>query len=258
MAGVAADGIPRGARASGVVAAAIVAALFAVHPMNVAAVAPVSVRSSLLYSTCYLAAFAAYLRYLDAKLGRWLWVSLGLFVLSALSKSAAVTLPLLMLATDWYVGRLSERAGTSADGREALRDHQLSRGRLAFAIVREKWAFFVVAVVFGVVTFVFREDTAGMQSIPPFAAWERVFLASYTFLFYLAGLVVPVNLSAHYPYPIRVDGHLPIPFFLAPVAVAAVAWAVWRAATWATCDRLRRHGLPPPHHPRAEGRTAWR
>jgi hypothetical protein len=44
--------------------AAIVAALFAVHPANVAAVAPISVRGSLLYAAFYRAAYFAYLGYL--------------------------------------------------------------------------------------------------------------------------------------------------------------------------------------------------
>src|SRR5512135_1470040 len=81
------------------VAAAVAAALFALHPMNVAAVTPVSVRSSLLYSCFYLAAWLAYIRHVRRGGRLWVWVSFSLFVLSALSKSAAVVFPLLMIVT---------------------------------------------------------------------------------------------------------------------------------------------------------------
>src|SRR5690349_15648521 len=61
-----------GHAASGVV----VALLFGVHPVNVAGVAPISVRSSLLYSAFYLGAYWAYLRY--ARRSEWRWLALAL------------------------------------------------------------------------------------------------------------------------------------------------------------------------------------
>jgi Tfp pilus assembly protein PilF len=191
------------------VAAAVTAALFAVHPMNVAAVTPISVRSSLLYSCFYLAAWLAYIRHVQRGGRRWLWASFALFLLSALSKSAAVVFPLLMLATDWFSGR-----------------------PISWKRIREKWPFLVAGAVFGVVTFVFREDTAGMQSVPAFVLWERLFFAAYTLVFYVAKLVVPVGLSAYYPYPARVNGHMPLVFFLSPLVVATVAWLAWRLRSY--------------------------
>ncbi len=191
------------------VAAAVAAALFAVHPMNVAAVTPVSVRSSLLYSCFYLAAWLAYIRHVQRGGRASIWLSFALFVLSALSKSAAVVFPLLMIATDWFCGR-----------------------PIDWRSIRKKWAFFLAAAAFGVVTFVFREDTAGLQSLPVFAFWERLFLAAYTLGFYVIKLVAPFGLSPHYPYPDRIDGHLPIVFFVSPLLVAAAAWLVWRLRSY--------------------------
>jgi hypothetical protein len=49
--------------------AVIVALLFAVHPLNTGAVAPVSTRSTLLYSFFFLAAFLFYIHYLKNNFG---------------------------------------------------------------------------------------------------------------------------------------------------------------------------------------------
>jgi tetratricopeptide (TPR) repeat protein len=224
--------------------AAIVSALFAVHPVNVAAVTPVSVRSSLLCSFFYLGAYLAYLhregwrpasrdpegsRYgalrqaqgvvspsnhgaeappsaIAKKSARWLWLSWLLFSMSVLAKSAAVVFPLLLFLTDWYLRR------------------PFTRRR-----VLEKVPFLAVALAFAIVGFAFREDTAAMAGASEFRLGERVCLAGYSLLRYGTELVAPIRLSAYYPYPERVGGHLPVEVYLAPVAVAAAAWLVARA-----------------------------
>ena len=187
------------------VTAGVVAALFAVHPMNVAAVTPVSVRSSLLFSCLYLAAYLAYLRHLAGDAKRWLGLSLVLFVLSALAKSAAVVFTLLLVATDYYARK------------------PISRKTLL-----DKWPFFLVSLVFGIVTFVFREDTAAMVADTASPVWHRVLLACYSAGLYLVRLVVPVRLSAFYPYPDAAGGHLPLMVYVAPLLLAAAAWLAWR------------------------------
>ena len=196
--------------------AAMVAALFAVHPVNVAAVTPVSVRSSLLSSCLYLAAYFAYLRNLELphppqppdspdSPQRWLWLSWLLFSLSVLAKSATVVFPLLLFATDWYYRR------------------PFTRKRLL-----EKLPFVVVALAFGIVGFAFREDTAAMVRAPEFDFSQRLFLAGYSVVHYLAALAAPVRLSAYYPYPQRLSGQLPPNVYVAPIAIAVAAWLVWR------------------------------
>ncbi len=191
--------------------AGVVAALFSVHPMNVAAVTPVSVRSSLLLSCLYLAAYLAYLRHLARGTKPWLWLSLALFVLSALAKSAAVVFTLLLVATDYYCRK------------------PISRRTLL-----DKWPFFLVSLVFGIVTFLFREDTAAMVADTASPAWQRVMLACYSAGLYLLRLVVPIRLSAFYPYPDAAGGHLPLMVYLAPIFLATVAWLAW------TLKRFRR------------------
>jgi tetratricopeptide (TPR) repeat protein len=190
---------------SSVATSGIVTALFAVHPMNVAAVAPVSVRSSLLFSCLYLAAYLAYLRYLDTDERRSRWLSLVLFVSSALAKSAAVVFSLLIVLTDHYRGKL-----------------------ISWKRLLEKWPFFLVSLVFGVMTFVFREDTAAMAAAPQFPLWERLLLASYTVVLFVFRLIVPAGLSPFYPYPEKIGGHLPLVVYVAPALIVAVVYLAAR------------------------------
>src|SRR5450755_2972785 len=87
----------------------VVAALFAVHPLNVETVAWVAQRKSLLSAFFSLLTVAAYGFYV-ARVGwkRYLVVA-GAFALALMSKPMAVSLPLLLLLFDyWPLHRLEE------------------------------------------------------------------------------------------------------------------------------------------------------
>ena len=185
--------------------ATIVAALFAVHPMNVAAVTPVSVRSALLFSAFYLAALVAYVQYVEKDRRAYLWLSFVMFVAAVLSKSAAVVFPALMLLVDHYYEK-----------------------PLSWKDVIRKSPFLLVSLVFGVVTFLFREDTLAMARAPQFSLVGRLFLACYSLVLYMFRLIVPVGLSSYYPYPDTIAGHLPVGAYLAPLVLAAAAWLAAR------------------------------
>jgi tetratricopeptide (TPR) repeat protein len=182
----------------------IVALLFAIHPLNAGAVAPVSLRSSLLFSCFYLAAFYSYLLYLHGSFRRrYLVYTLLLFMLSLLSKAAAVTLPVLLVLTDWYVRRRFDRRA-----------------------ILEKFPFFAFSVIFGILTILFREDAGHLGSTYVFTFIERMCLVTYAIAFYLVKLFIPINLSPYYPYPDKVAGMLPLEFYLSPLALLAIMGVV--------------------------------
>jgi Flp pilus assembly protein TadD len=187
----------------------MVALLFGVHPLNVAAVAPISVRSSLLYSAFYLAAYLAYLAYVRRGEWRWLAVALACFILSGLSKSSAVVFPAILVLTDVYLGR-----------------------RLTGQRWLEKLPFVLIAAVFAALTLVFRSDVGVTQNFSPF---ERGALALYSLAYYAFALVVPIGLSPFHPYPARVDGQLPMSIYFAAFACLAV---VTGASLWKAQRRL--------------------
>ena len=80
----------------------MVAALFAVHPMNVESVAWVAERKTMLSMLFCLFALAAYRWYAtEPHVGRYLVVAL-LYVLGLMSKPQVVTLPILLLLWDYW------------------------------------------------------------------------------------------------------------------------------------------------------------
>jgi hypothetical protein len=86
------------------VAAAFAALLFALHPLRVESVAWATERRDVLSGLFYLLALLAYLRACERGEGGrgWYWGSVGLFACALLSKSMAVSLPVVLLILDVY------------------------------------------------------------------------------------------------------------------------------------------------------------
>lgn len=83
-----------------VVAAGVVASLFAVHPVMTEAVGYISGRAELLCSTFFLSSFLALTRSLVDSSRAWALAGVLLLVLALASKEQAVILPILLLAYD--------------------------------------------------------------------------------------------------------------------------------------------------------------
>src|SRR6266699_3659511 len=88
---------------------AIVAALFAIHPLHVESVAWVSERKDVLSAVFFLLTLWAYVRYADApSIGRYLIVAV-IFAFGLMSKSMLVSTPIVLLLLDyWPLGRIQK------------------------------------------------------------------------------------------------------------------------------------------------------
>ncbi len=91
------------------------AALFALHPVNVEAVAWVAERKTVLCMAFFLATLIAYRWYASRpNLGRYLLVAL-LFAMGLMSKPQVITLPFVLLLWDyWPLGRMFQSSDTSS------------------------------------------------------------------------------------------------------------------------------------------------
>ncbi|MFQ5464408.1 MAG: tetratricopeptide repeat protein [Thermodesulfobacteriota bacterium] len=176
--------------------------LFGVHPVHVEAVAWVSERKGLLSAFFFLGAIILYLRYHERSRRVFYYLSLAAFLLSVLSKLVAVTLPVVLLLVDYLSCRTFTRK-----------------------TLTEKVPFFVLSGVFAVDTVFMYKAMGQFGSIEPLSAVEVVLLSCRSLTAYLAGTVLPVNLSAIYPYPAEISIGSPA-FFLPPVILAALAVAV--------------------------------
>src|SRR5260221_6340426 len=171
--------------------ALIVALLFGIHPMHVESVAWASELKDLLYTFFFLASYILYLKYIKSNKNKFLFYALLLFMFSLLSKAMAVSLPLLLLLTDYFKGR-----------------------KINIKILLEKLPFFILAVIFGVVAIHAQKSSHAIQDINTFTFPQRIIFASYSFITYLLKLLVPFHLSAYYPYPIRSGEHLPSQYYI--------------------------------------------
>jgi tetratricopeptide (TPR) repeat protein len=187
--------------------AALVAFFFGVHPLHVESVAWIAELKDVLYSAFFLAGLISYCRFLTS-------ISIGtkkqfpfyvffFFMLSVLSKPAAIIFPVVLLLIDFYKGR------------------KLDKGTWL-----EKLPFFIVSVIFGIIAIKAQQADGLLHEFYPVG--QRVLFASHSFVVYLYKFFLPVNLSIFYPYPTLTAGQLPPYFYFPPLVVLILLYLVFR------------------------------
>lgn len=183
---------------------ALVAALFALHPLHVESVAWLAERKDLLATLFYLLAMSAYVRYAAAPgVGRYALL-LFLFICGLLSKPMAVTMPLALLLLDyWPLDRLPE---------ESSPWKRLQR------LLLEKAPLLALSLASCLVT-LWVQKTGGTLS-PQGGAYllDNTIHAVFSYLLYLQKCFVPTGLAVIYPY----NPNLPVLLVLTAVSTMAV------------------------------------
>lgn len=174
---------------------ALVAALFAAHPLNVQSVAWIAERKNVLSTFFGLLSLLAYSSYANRpSLGRYipvaLWLALGL-----MSKPMLVTWPFVMLLLDfWPLRRTSLLAAGQPGSRQQLR---LS------SLLTEKAPLFAMIIVSSIVTFVVQRESGAVGSAESIPVHLRLQNAVVAYLVYIAKTVWPFGLAAFYPHPME-------------------------------------------------------
>lgn len=149
---------------------------FGIHPMHVESVAWISERKDVLYTLFLLCSLLAYVRYLGTMQRSMLVVAFVAFVASCLSKAMAVPMVGAMVLIDfWY------------------------RRPIGRAMILEKLPFFAVAVWIGLVAI--DQQQGAIASFETLTIAQRIAYAGYGFVMYWVKMLLPINLSAFYPYP---------------------------------------------------------
>lgn len=195
---------------------AAVAALFAVQPLNVEAVAWISERKSVLCVLFFLLAIGAYGWYAKKPgVGRYVLVALC-FGLGITAKVMVIPFPFALLLLDyWPLARLP---GTDAQGRPraffvALR-----------ALVVEKIPLFVMAAAGGAITVYVHSREHALTASMPFS-W-RFKNAIFSYVAYLVKAIWPVGLAPYYPHPENTLRWTTVA--LAGLALVGISVLVWR------------------------------
>jgi len=177
----------------------MVAALFALHPMNVESVAWAAERKNVLSTLFFLLALYAYVGYAHRPgLRRYAAVAC-FFALALLSKPQAVAFPFLLLLWDyWPLCRIGAPAvaGPAAQGGTVPR---LSSRWLVW----EKAPLLLLSAASAMVTM--RSGRAGgaVQAFSQYSLLLRLENAAISYLRYLGKALWPSKLVAMYPYPTR-------------------------------------------------------
>ena len=203
---------------------ALVAALFALHPLHVESVAWVSERKDVLSAFFFLLTLGAYARYAEgrrlqtqaserksesqnpktegspkAELRRphpavWYATALILFALGLMSKPMLVTLPFVLALLDyWPLGRF--QLSTATHPRSTI-DQRSTLWRL----VIEKIPFFILSALSCVVTFLVQRAGGAMTALDRSPFELRLANALVAYARYLGKTFWPAKLAVFYPY----------------------------------------------------------
>jgi len=176
---------------------ALVAALFALHPLHVESVAWACERKDTLSTFFGLLSLIAYVRYAEApSIRRYAWTAVTL-ALGLMSKPMLVTWPFVMLLLDyWPLGRFR---GQGWDQR--LRSASHSEAATARALVRENILLFALAAASAIMTLIAasRGGAVGTLAQEPIALRLSNALVSYAK--YLLRAFWPNDLAVYYPFP---------------------------------------------------------
>jgi Tfp pilus assembly protein PilF len=204
------------ARGTGkVLRSAAVAALFALHPLNVESVAWIAERKAVLCVLFLLLALWAYGWYARKPgFGRYLWVML-FFASGLMSKIMVIALPIGLLLLDYWPLRRFPDAGEPGERRTFLRSF--------LTLVIEKIPLLLLAAAGAWMTLYMHRKEGALSGAFPLS-W-RVKNVLYSYLAYIGKAIWPSRLAVFYPHP---ENSLPWwKVILAGLVLAVISGVVW-------------------------------
>ena len=191
---------------------AFVAALFAIHPLNVESVAWIADRKDVLSTSFWMMAMWAYVRYSEHPgFSRYL-LTLVAFMVGLMAKPIVVTLPFVLLLMDyWPLGRFqfgqSSVEGIAQNRGSLNTGYQSTRLR---RLVLEKALFLIVTGAFIVLMSVVRHSLYGRSHfgkvdsnvvLSVWALWprpEQIAQALFSYISYIGKMFWPLGLATPY------------------------------------------------------------
>jgi tetratricopeptide (TPR) repeat protein len=192
---------------------AMVAALFAWHPLHVESVAWIAERKDVLSTFFALLALLSYVKFVKENCRRSFCFALLFFALGLMSKPMLVTMPFVMLLLDYW----------------PLQRFPLSAFR--FPLLTEKIPFFLLTIASCIVTYFAQrnEAVASLAKVPLQLRFENSITAYTSYLF---KTFWPTHLSVFYPLP----GQIPWPAVAGAAAflifVSALVWLERKRNPW--------------------------
>jgi tetratricopeptide (TPR) repeat protein len=226
--------------------AAIVALLFAVHPLNVESVAWVAERKNVLSTLFFMITIYAYIHYVEKKKILTYCLVLCAYTLGLMSKPSIITLPFLLLILDyWPLGRFG-RGGGAYNTVNAVMTSQFPRflGRfLAFRksvaafLIFEKIPFIILSLISFYLSMISMSKFSKVINYDLIPVDLRIYNLFVSILKYLGNMAWPLELSIYYPFPKSIPtAHFLLALsFVLLITVMTLIWRKsrpWLAAGW--------------------------
>jgi Flp pilus assembly protein TadD len=185
---------------------AFVAAVFALHPVNVESVAWVTGRKNVLSTLFWLFTMWTYTGYVHRGGFLRYSVTLLLFALGLLAKPMLVTLPFVLLLLDyWPFGRFQPEQMYDESGGDSEQSNDSAVSRYQRSIIRrlvlEKVPFFVLSAVSVCVSSLSAQRLGMGIPMGLVPVGLRIENAIVSYVRYLDKMVLPRKLAVFYPYP---------------------------------------------------------
>ncbi len=177
----------------------LVAALFAVHPLNVESVAWVAERKNVLSMMFFLLTLCAYVWYARGPSLRRYAAVLVMFALALLAKPQVVTLPFLLLLLDyWPLGRIADAHQPAP----STPDVNLPKLPVA-QLIWEKLPLLLLSAASAVVTTVAQTAGGAVKDFAHYGLALRLENALVAYVLYLGKAIWPSKLVVLYPHPTK-------------------------------------------------------
>ena len=178
----------------------MVAALFAVHPLNVESVAWVAERKNVLCMLFFLLALAAYGWYVrQPTVARYLAVAL-LFAMGLMSKPMVITLPIVLLLLDyWPLGRMHFSA--NIESRDEASPRFAASTQPVWRLCLEKVPLLLLSAGSAIVTMLAQRAGGAVLTSAEHSPLLRLENVIVCYVLYIKKAFWPSHLAALYPYP---------------------------------------------------------
>jgi tetratricopeptide (TPR) repeat protein len=178
---------------------ALVASLFALHPLHVESVVWVAERKDVLSTFFWMFTLWTYFRYVKRpKLNRYLMVFIS-FVLGLMSKPMVVTLPFVLLLLDyWPLRRIHFGPPSNSQCQNPL--NNFDQKSVILRLILEKIPLFFLSAISCVLTFIAASQSGAVASLLKLNLLTRIENALVAYVIYIGKMIWPHPLAVLYPH----------------------------------------------------------
>lgn len=191
---------------------AFVAALFALHPLNVESVAWIAERKNVLSTMFWLLTMGAYISFVRKRSLASYFLVLLFFSLGLLAKPMLVTLPFVLLLLDyWPLNRFRQTPSASQIGVQTKSIQEMSPAldgaqRKSFTntlipLVVEKIPLFALSFANSIITVLAQSSSGALKGTSNVSFRNRMLNTIVSYADYIYLMIWPTKLSIFYPHP---------------------------------------------------------